>query len=74
MTDQVSKQILDIADRKIKAQKAFDQAVARRDQIQDDLQNVAIDDDDNPLWSQFEEAKEKVERLYGKWWDADRGY
>lgn len=78
MTDQsVSKQLLTIlnrADRKINAQKALDQAVAKRDKIQDDLQGVAVDDDDNPLWNAFEEAKANVERMYGEWLNVDRGY
>lgn len=59
---------------KPEAQKALDQAMAKRDKIQDDLQNVAIDDDDNPLWNAFEEAKADVERLYGVWIGIDRGY
>ena len=65
---------VDFESLKPKAQRAFDQAVARRDKIQDDLQGVAFDDDDNPLWSEFEEAKDDVLRLYGEWLDADRGY
>lgn len=69
-----AKEILKRADREKAAQKALDQAIAKRDHIQDALQNVAVNDDDNPLWDAFDAAKANVEKMYGQWLEIDRGY